>query len=78
MKVLVRKQNSPVKRFYVDLTEEKIIEEMKSFISKCKYEKAIKVALSKGKVLREITQEEEYYLDAQLILTNSSVHYDLM
>ncbi len=77
MKVLLEVRNSPVQRFLIDLAEQNFINEVKRLIGKGKYSRAMTTVFSKGKFLREVEEAELPWLDADLILTEKSAHYDL-
>jgi len=47
------------------LAEENVIEKMKGLIGKGKYKKAIKVVLSKGKVVRKMSERENHQIYSQ-------------
>ncbi len=78
MKVLIEVQNSPIKRFFVKLPDQKLIDEVKTHVSRGRYSKAIRAAFGKGKMIREISEKDVSGIDAKLILTQKSAHYDLM
>ena len=75
MKILVKIQNSPTKLFLVDLKNEKLLKEIKSLILKGKRSKAAVTTLSKGVFLRELSENDLTAIEADMILTESSVHY---
>jgi len=77
MKILLEVRNSPVQRFLIDLTGQNLINEVKRLIGKGKYSKAMTKVFSKGKFLKEVEESELPWLDADLILTEKSAHYDL-
>jgi len=77
MKVLVVIKRSPPQRFLVELHTNKLIKEVSSLVAKKRNPQAIAMALTKGRLEREIG-ENEAKVKADIILTEESVHYDLM
>ena len=78
MKILVITHNSPEKITLVKLPNRKLIDEIKILINRDMRKKAIKKVLQEGKVLQEVTRENMGLMDAELILTEKTAHYDLM
>ena len=78
MLILIKIQKNPEKRFLVKLQEPELVDEVKDLIRGSKYSKAVVTALSKGKFLREVAQDEVHFAEANMILTEKNAHYDLM
>lgn len=78
MKILIKIQRNPKKLFLVELHGKALIREVASLISKRKHSKAIVTALSKGKFLKEVAEQDLPNIDADLILTENHAHFDLM
>lgn len=78
MKVLVVIRRSPARRFLIELHTNKLIREVKALISERRNSKAIATALAKGVFEREVHEDEIYSHKADMILTEESVHWDLM
>jgi len=77
MKVICVIRHSPAQRFLVDLHTSKLVKEVSALVAKHKNSQAIATALAKGRFEREIG-ENEAKVKADIILTEESVHYDLM
>jgi hypothetical protein len=77
MKVICVIRRSPAKRFLVELHTNKLVKEVSDLVAKRRNSKAIVTALSKGRFEKEI-KEGETGVKADIILTEESVHYDLM
>ena len=78
MLILIKIQNSPEQRFLVKLHEPELVDEIQGLIRGNKYSKAVVTALSKGKFLREVSQDEVHGVEANMILTEKNVQHDLM
>jgi len=78
MKILVVIRRSPAQRFLVNLHTNKLVKEVSTLVAKKRNSQAIVTALTKGKFEREIPETESGKVDADIILTEESVHYDLM
>jgi len=78
MKILIKIQKSPTQHFLVDLPDDILIDEIKNLINKGRYSKATVTALSKGKFIREITDDDAKFIDADLILSEHHAHFDLI
>lgn len=77
MKILVRTDPESSEYVYLVLGKEDIKEEVYHLIGKRKYLQAVAVAISLGKTLCIATEEKKQYLEADLILTEKSAHWDL-
>lgn len=79
MKIIIRTHNSPERVYLVDLPDNELIERIMALVNDGQRTNAIKTALDKGTIIREIPQHEDIaYIRAKLILTQTTVHYDLM
>lgn len=77
MKILVVIKRSPAQRFLVELHTNKLVKEVSDLVAKRRNSQAIATALAKGRFEREVA-EGEAGVKADIILTEESVHYDLM
>ena len=78
MKVLVVIRRSPTQRFLVELHTNKLVKEVSELVAKRKNSQAIATALAKGRFDREVHENEAHGIKADIILTEESVHYDLV
>lgn len=78
MKILVVIRRSPARRFLVKLHTNRLIKEVSALLAKRQNSKAIATALAKGVFEREVYEGEIYNYKADMILTEESVHWDLM
>ena len=78
MKILVKTDNNSEKVTLLKVSNEKIITKIKMLINKRRHKDAIEEVFTKGHVIKEISREYLGLIDADLILTESTVHYDLM
>jgi len=78
MKILIKIQRNPKQQFLVSLPDCSIIREVKSLLNKGAYSKAITTALSKGTLLQEVNDIDLPHIDADLILSENHVYFDLM
>lgn len=77
MNVLIRIHNSPMQHFLVTLPDEKAVRSVKGHISRGRYSNAIMTAFAKSKSAVELDEKAAEYAQATLILTETSVHWDL-
>lgn len=77
MVILIKVQQSPERCFLVRLPEPELVEEVEGLIRKSRHSKAIVTALSKGKFLGEVSEDEIHQVEANMILTEENVHTDL-
>ena len=77
MKVLVKIYRSPEHRFLVNVSDQNLIRDINSLISRGKYARALVTVLSKGEVLKEISERELPEIKADLVLTEKSMYRDL-
>lgn len=78
MKILVVIKRSPAQRFLVELHTNKLVKEVSDLVAKRRNSQAIVTALAKGRFEREIHENEAHGVKADIILTEESVHWDLM
>ena len=78
MKILVIIKRSPAQRFLVELHTNKLIKEVATLIGRKRHSQAIATTLAKGRFDREVHENETHKVGADIILTEESVHWDLM
>lgn len=78
MKVLVVMRRSPARRFLIELKTSRLIKEVKQLLSERHNSKAIATILAKGIFEKEIYEDEIRSNKADMILTEQSVHWDLV
>ena len=78
MKIIIITRHSPEKRTLVDLSNRKLIDEVKMLINNGMRKEAVEKALEKGNVIKELSEDDFGLVKANFILTENSVHYDLM
>jgi len=78
MKILIKVNENLVRCFFVCLNNKQSIKEVKKMIQEGDHSKAIDLTLSKGKVIKEVNEDEMSDVDTQMILTENGVRYDLM
>jgi len=69
MKVLVVTTKNPAKRFLVELHTDRLVREVAILVGKRRHSEAIKTILAKGRIEREVTDNELKTVKADLILT---------
>lgn len=77
MKILAKIGKTSEKYALIHLIDETVRRKIKKLISKGKYSQAIGEALKKGKFYKEISGPEKNHIEARLILTEKSAHWDL-
>jgi hypothetical protein len=77
MKILVIVERSPKHRFLVRLQTPGLVREVKAFVNRKKYTRAIVTALSRGIFEKEVSNEDLLGLDARLILSEYSANWDI-
>lgn len=77
MKILVVIRRSPAQRFLVELHSDKLVKEVTALIRRRRNSKAIITALSKGRLERQVADEELPNVKADIILTEHNVSWDL-
>lgn len=78
MLILIKTQKAPEQRFLVNLQEPWLVDEVRSLIDESKHSKAVRAVLSKGKFIREVSEEDIHLIDVNIILTEKNAHYNLM
>ena len=76
MKILIKIHHSPVQRVLVELSDKCLIDEIRELINRGSRAKAIKTALAKGNIIRKVPASEIGNIEADLILTEKTAHYD--
>ena len=66
------------KQFLIKLEDNAHIEEVKGLVIAKKRKQAMISALSKGRLIRELTEDEYHYIEADLILTQNGAHWNLI
>lgn len=77
MRVLVIIERSPVQRFLVLLHTKKLVNEVKKLIGRRRHSQAIATALAKGRFEGVVADSGVPWVNAELILTEESAHWDL-
>lgn len=77
MKILIIVKHSPQQRFLVKLHTRELIRKVKNLIDTKKRSQAIVTALSKGRVEREVKYRELPTVEADLILSENNVSWDI-
>jgi len=77
MEVLVRIHRSPERRFLINVSDKKLIKEIRNLLKKNKRSKAIVAALAKGRSIVEVSAEDLPNVKADLIITEEYVSRDL-
>ena len=77
MKILVVVEHSPKQRFLVDLRTEKLAKKVRMLINRKKHSQAIMAALSRGRLEREVEYHELPAIEADLILSENNVSWDI-
>lgn len=77
MRVLILLSNNPGEGFLVKLQTQKLIKELKSLLNKRKKGQAMKAALTKGKIEKQVVDCDIPTVDADLILTKDATRWDL-
>jgi len=77
MRLLILLTSSPTESILVKLHTEKLIKEVKELINKRRLSRAISTALTKGDFERTVGRHDLGNIDADLILTEDRVMWDL-
>ena len=78
MKILVTVHKGRAQRLLVALFDCSLIKDIKKLVTKAQYSRAIVLALSKGKILRQLTgQYVPGTTDVDLILSETHAHFDV-
>ena len=78
MRILVVIKRSPARRFLVELHTNKLVREVSTLLARRRNSQAIATTLAKGRFDREIPENEAHTIRADIILTEESVHWDLV
>ena len=78
MKVLAKVENTPGRYALVNLPDEIVQKKLSRLISKGRYRQAIRAVLSEGNSLYEVSSEQAGTVEADLILTGTSAHWELI
>lgn len=77
MKMLIVIRRSPAKRFLVDVDKGPLVRACKKLVSNNMYSDAMVLAFTKGKFNREVFESELTKLEADIILREDGVCWDL-
>ena len=77
MKMLIVVEHSPKQRFLVSLHTKELAKEVKRLIDRKRHSQAIVTALSKGRFEREVEYSELPTIEADLILSENNVSWDI-
>ena len=77
MKVLIVVRRSPPQRYLVHLHTEKIKREVRDLVNGNRHSEAVTTAFTNGIFERLVHEDELHYLDADLVLSESNVSWDL-
>jgi len=77
MRVLIIFPSNPGGSFLVNLHTDKLIREIKGYISKRDNSRAMITAITKGRIEREIAHENTHKVDADLIIREDRACWDL-
>ena len=77
MRVLILLSNNPDEGFLVKLHTEELIREMKKHLARRNNSKAMVTALTKGKIEREVSNDEVHTVAAELTLTRDKALWDI-
>ncbi len=76
MRILVILPENPPRKILVELTERKLIRDIKDLIDHKKHLQAIGLAIQKGRLKKEVGIDEFENLGTDLILRDNSAHWD--
>lgn len=77
MRVLVIVERSPAKRYLVKLYTEELINEVRQLINQKRHTQAITTVFAKGRLEREVLEEDLPGLDADVILSKDTARWDV-
>ena len=77
MKVLICIKNGPVQRYVVTLHTKTLIKEIMDLVDSNRHSQAVMKVLSKGRFEREVVGTEAHSVEADLILSETNVRWDL-
>jgi methylmalonyl-CoA mutase N-terminal domain/subunit len=75
--LIIFSNNSSGSGFLVHLHTDKLVREIKKYISKRDNSRAMVTAITKGRIEQEIAREDAHRVDAELILNEDRVCWDL-
>lgn len=78
MKILVVIRRSPAHRYLVELKTDSLVKEIARLAGRGRRSQAIATALAKGRLEGEVAEGEISKVQADLILTEENVRWDLM
>ncbi|NQT23449.1 MAG: hypothetical protein HQ579_08465 [Candidatus Omnitrophica bacterium] len=78
MKILIKIHNSPEQRFLVSVPKDEYDKEITRLLNKGRYSKAIVVVISRGVLLKEISEDELPFVDADLMLSEHNAYFSLI
>ena len=73
MKALVITKKNRVKRFLVEIQTDALVQEIATLISKKRYSRAAAVTLAKGRIEREVAEDDIKTVKADLIIEENGV-----
>ena len=68
MKALVVIKKNGIKRFLVEIHTDKLVEEVAILVAKKKYSEAVAIVLAKGRVEKELSEDNAKKVRADLII----------
>ncbi|MFH1305927.1 MAG: hypothetical protein ABIH74_05970 [Candidatus Omnitrophota bacterium] len=78
MKILVKSRKSPGRHFLVELIGHELIKRVEHLLDRGKYALAMTTALSDGVMLARVDADDIHRTEADVILTETNAHRDLM
>jgi hypothetical protein len=78
MIILIKTHCSQEKKFLVKIPDNIFADEVQRFIDNGLRKRAVEIVLDKGAIIEKMSDEEIAFISANLILTETQVHYDLM
>jgi len=76
--VIVGKENTKKTRLMLELPNKKLIKEIKTLISTWRYSEAISNIIRKGRLIKELAEEEINHAGSDLILTETAAYWNLL
>jgi len=77
MKVLICCNKGPARRYLVSLLTDSLIKEVTGLVNDRKHSHAAAMAFSKGSFEREVTDDEFHTIEADLIISEHNIRWDL-
>jgi len=78
MRILVVLKRSPTQRYLISLCASALINEIRELIDRDEHPQAIALAFSKGRLEKEVLDDEVHTIKADLILSENVANWDLM